>query len=167
MKKLFFVLIAMCCVCTTALADDVTYQKCDNCELIIKHHSNLFGGWTGYGLTMNGAEIVSPEQELLSYNDNLHIVAFRYTEWGGFRIKLFSTDSGKCVYDGWYPGNSSKPNLSYQPNGTYVKAVVNHSPLLDKSGRCVTTTVAASFCRKDGKLYRIKQKQVEVESPVE
>jgi hypothetical protein len=161
-------------MCLTANAETtVTYKKCGNCEIIVSHYTNWLGAdETTYGLAKNGVEILSPDYEVF-YDEKLHLLVFRgcASEVAGqYQIMLFSADSGKCLYSGRYFAKSYGdvvPWMTFENKGKYSEAVIHYYSSNCGDRKAIATKTVGSFFRKDGKLYQVKQRQVDYEAPVE
>ena len=170
-KIFMFAAAFICCLFvsrTASAGETLSYRKCGNCEIIVKHSTNWLGGsWTTYGLAKNGVTMVSPECDVLTYNEELHILVLRDIASHAasqYHIYLYNTDTGKCVYSGRYNARCNRvPYLTFKKKGKYTEAVVHY--FCDYSGD-LTETVG-SFFTKDGKLYQVATKQVSYEAPVE
>ena len=175
MKKIILLATLFISCCMTANAGEtISYKKCGDCELIVKHSTNLIGrSWTTYGLARNGVTLLNPECDVLSYNEELHLLVLRDIASivaAQYHIYIFNTDNGKCVYSGRF--NAMKvdvkvPYLTFEKKGKYVDAVVHYYSLNfgDKGGNAKKTV--GSYFTKNGKLYHLATKQVSYDAPVE
>ena len=178
MKRKVFMFAALVCCMLVSLSvsagETISYKKCGDCELIVKRTTNLIGrSWTTYGLSRNGVSLVSPECDVLTYNEDLHIVVFRDLASAlsaQYHIYLYNTDTGKCVYSGRFFAQKIDvrvPWLSFEKNGKYVDAVVHYYSLNFGDRRGDAKKTIGSYFTKDGRLYQVATKQVAYEAPVE
>ena len=155
MKRIFVLATIICCMCLAANAEvTISRTKYAGCTVVKRVDANFFGTLTTYGLEIKGKTILKPECEM-TYNADLHLVAFTYVDDVMYRISVYSTDSGKCVYTGLWRANSFTPYVTYSKDGKYVNAVLNHHEYFDNG-----KTVVGKFYRKDGKTYQYSTKQV-------
>ena len=171
MKKIF-VLAFMCLLSLAVNAEvKISHKKCGDCEIIIKHYTNWLGAdETTYGLAKDGAVILSPDYEM-SYNEDLHVIVFRGCESDAaqaYRLVLYSTHSGKCLYSGRYfaeRNGNNLPWITFDRKGKYSNAVVHYYH--PRGWEKFATKVVGTFFMKDGKLHQVAEKAVAYEVAVE
>ena len=155
MKRIFVLATIICCMCLAANAEvTISRTKYSGCTVVKRVDVDFFGTLTTYGLEINGKTILKPECEM-TYNADLHLVAFTYVDDVMYRISVYSTDSGQCVYTGLWRANSRMPYVTYTNNGKYTNAVVNHTEYYDNG-----KTIVGQFYRKDGRTFMLSTKQV-------
>ena len=163
-----------CCMCLAVNAGETfRYTDYGGCTLVTKHSTYWLGGEsTSYGLLKNGVEVLPPDCDVW-YDAELRILTFRRCVEvisSKYQLLLYSADSGKCLYSGYYYAENNghhMPYVTFENSGKYRNAIVHYYNLRygDRQGNARKTI--GSFFRKDGKLYQVMEKQVKYEAPVE